>query len=272
MGSMRRLTLLSALAAAPVLLPAPAHAQFWVNEQGWIVTVSGNAIVSPSYVGASNYSFGAWPSISLRKAQDPAKFTAADDGISLALFSGSIWAVGLVGRYQSGRSDSDDRRLTGLREVDWSIQPGVFGEIWPIENTLRLRAELRFGIGGFSGPVGNISADFVQRWNQFTFYTGPRLAIGGSGWTDAYFTVTPAESVVNGLMAPYQASPGLSSIGWAAAVRYAYDQNWSGTVHLGYDRLVGSAADSPVTKVAGSANQFNVRASISYAFFWGGLR
>lgn len=269
---MRRLIVILSLFTAPVALSSPASAQFWVNEQGWIVTLSGNAIVSPSYVGASTYSFGAWPSLSIRRAQDPARFTAADDGISLAFFTGSMWTLGLVGRYQSGRSESDDWRLAGLQDVDWSIQPGVFGEVWPIQDRLRLRAELRFGIGGFSGPVGNLSADYIHRWNQFTFYTGPRIAIGGSGWTDAYFSVTPAESALNGLMAPYDASPGLSSVGWAAALRYTYDQNWSGTLHVGYDRLVGSAADSPVTEVAGSANQFNVRASISYAFFWEGLR
>jgi MipA family protein len=272
----RTLALLG-LVIAGCAAPQAASAQFWINEQGWIVTVSANAVASPAYIGASTYSFGAWPVVSIRRAQNPARFAAADDGVSIAFFGDRLWAAGLVGRYQSGRYYSDDRDLYGLEDVKWSIQPGVFAELWPVADTLRIRGELRFGINGFNGLVGNISADYVQRFGQFSFYTGPRIGLGGSDYAQAYFSVSPEEAAINNLeynggLTPYNASGGLMSLGWAAAIRYAYDENWSGTLHFGYDRLTGSAADSPVTQVVGSENQFNVRASVSYSFFWGGLK
>jgi MipA family protein len=266
-----------ALLGAACTAPQAASAQFWVNEQGWIVTVSANVVTSPQYIGSNQNSFAGWPSFTMRRAQDEAPFIAADDGISIALFGSPTWSVGLVGRYQSGRYYGDNHDLFGLEDVKWSIQPGVFGQFWPIARTLRVRGELRAGINGFNGLVGNVSADFIHTWNQFTFYTGPRVAFGGDNYMQAYFSVTPEEALINNAvlasgLTPYNASAGFSSVGWAAAVRYAYDANWSGTVHVGYDRLVGSAADSPVTKLFGSENQFNVRGTISYAFFWGGFR
>jgi outer membrane scaffolding protein for murein synthesis (MipA/OmpV family) len=65
---------------------------------------------------------------------------------------------------------------------------------------------------------------------------------------------------------PYRPTGGFTSVGVAAAAEYRWSPTWSTTLFGGYKRLVGSAADSPVTRRFGSPNQFNVGVSLSYSF------
>ena len=55
-----------------------------------------------------------------------------------------------------------------------------------------------------------------------------------------------------------------------ASATYQWNDQWATTVRGAYDRLVGSAADSPITRNLGSRDQFTVGASASYSFQLGG--
>ena len=54
--------------------------------------------------------------------------------------------------------------------------------------------------------------------------------------------------------------------------RLGGSEQWATTVYAGYDRLVGDAGDSPITRRLGSQDQFTVGARLSYSFaitpFW----
>ncbi|WP_406853986.1 MipA/OmpV family protein [Alsobacter sp. KACC 23698] len=245
--------------------PAPGS-----QPAGWLVTIRGNVIVAPNFPGAKDYGFIAYPSLSFRRTDDPEAFKAPDDGISFALFGDSRWSVGVVGRYQPGRYRQDDRSLFGVHDAKWAAEPGLFGEFWPLADTLRLRGELRYGFNGYSGFVGNLSMDYVQRLGKFTLAAGPRLAFAGGEYMDAYFGVSRQDALWNGLVTPYKAEAGVKSIGVAASATYQWNDQWATTVRGAYDRLVGSAADSPITRNLGSRDQFTVGASASYSFQLGG--
>jgi len=232
---------------------------------GYLVTIKGNIIVTPDFPGAKTYGFVAYPSLSFRRADEAERFQAPDDGISIALWGDSRWSVGLVGRFQSGRYRNEDRKLYGIQDAKWALEPGLFGEAWATDN-IRLRGEIRYGFNGYSGLVGNLGVDYVQRIGKFTLSGGPRMAVAGSEYMDTYFGVTAQDALWNGRVAPYKADPGVKSVGVAAAATYQWNDQWATTVRGGYDRLVGAAADSPITRTLGSRDQFTLGASASYSF------
>lgn len=249
----------SALAADLFFDPAP------VSTGGWIVTIKGNLKAGPSYPGADDIGFLAFPSLSLRRAGTPQRFSAPDDGVSFSFMDDSAFRIGVVGRFQGGRYLSDDRRLFGLNKVDWAVEPGLFIEYWPVA-FLRARAELRRGFGGHEGFVADLGLDWVQRFGAVTASIGPRLALGDGEFTRTYFGVTPLEAVLNGRVTPYRPSGGVTSVGATAALSYDWSEAWSATAHVSYKRLVGDAANSPIVKRFGSENQFGFGLSLSYSF------
>ena len=267
MRCVRSAALLACLVASPgvagaadlLFSPEP------MTSSGWIVTLTANGLVSPRYPGSDDLTAVAFPSVSFRRVGEPRRFTTPDDGLSLALYDTSRFRAGLAGRYRGGRYDGYDRRLTGLEDVDWAVEPGVFVEFWPVE-FLRARAELRHGVGGHHGFVADVGLDLVQRFGAFTLSGGPRIALGDGEFTRTYFGVRPFEAVLNGALPAYRPSGGITSVGLATALSYDWSPQWSSTVSASYSRLVSDAADSPIVKRFGSENQFTFGASLSYSF------
>ena len=70
--------------------------------------------------------------------------TSTYDGVSLALYDSTYFRAGLAGRYRGGRYDGSDRQLTGLKDVDWALEPGVF-----------------------VGCMVNLTPSFFNRWYSF---------------------------------------------------------------------------------------------------------
>lgn len=259
--------LASGLASVAAAAPATTTTTTEPQPYGWLLTIKGNVLVSPEFPGSKSYSFVAYPSLSLRREGTAEGFNAPDDGVSLALFGNSGWSAGLVGRYQTGRYTGDDRgRLTGIHDARWGVEPGVFAEYWPLQDTIRLRGEVRFGVYGYNGLVGNLSLDYVHRVGKFVISGGPRMALAGTDYMETYFGVTAQDALNNTQVTQYKADAGIKSVGLAAAATYRWSDNWATTVNAGYDRLVGSAADSPIVKNLGTNNQFSFGASASYTF------
>lgn len=250
-----------ALAADLALSPQPAAPV----APGWIVTVTANAKVGPRYPGADDFSILGYPSFSFRRVGEPKRFSTPDDGLSLPVYDTQALRFGLVGRFRGGRYLDDDRRLFGLDDVKWAVEPGLFLEYWPTD-MIRLRGEVRYGINGYNGFVGDLGIDGVFRSGPYTFAIGPRLSLGDSEFAQTYFGVTPYEASLNGILPAYSPSGGVTSVGLATSLTYDWSPQWSTTVSASYARLVGDAADSPIVKRFGSENQFSFGASISYSF------
>ena len=68
-----------------------------------------------------------------------------------------------------------------------------------------------------------------------------------------------------GNLQAYNADSGFRSVGLAARASYGLTDDWTFHVQGGYDRLIGDAADSPITE-RGSENQFTLGAGVTYRF------
>ena len=152
-----------------------------------------------------------------------------------------------------------------LPTVGFSFEAGGFAQV-NLTPALRLRVEGRKAFSGHKGWVGEVSADYVARsGDDWLFSIGPRVSLGDSKYSRAYFGVAPADVAASGLPA-YDPKGGVQSVGVTAGYMRQLTRNWGVAAFARYDRLVGDAADSPVTRAFGSRNQPAFGIALSYTF------
>jgi outer membrane scaffolding protein for murein synthesis (MipA/OmpV family) len=110
--------------------------------------------------------------------------------------------------------------------------------------------------------TSGLITDFTD---QFSLITAATASFISGDYADRMFGISAAGSAASGL-APYDPDGGLKDVGVAVIATYEWTDHWSGTLIGSYKRLVGDAADSPVVKDRGSADQFFAGVSIGYAF------
>ena len=93
---------------------------------------------------------------------------------------------------------------------------------------------------------------------------GPRVYLASDDYMDTYFGVTAAEAATSGLPA-FDPDGGVKGVGVEAEARYALTRHWAIRGKAGYERLLGDAADSPISR-AGSRDQFNAALGLTYRF------
>lgn len=235
----------------------------------WIVTLSAQGSVGPLYPGANRYSLFGLPGVSIRRADQPERFSTPDDGFNIALYDNPWLHVGPTGRWIGDRARYGDRELTGMSYVAPSVEVGAFAEVTPLP-WFRARLEVLEAVTGHDGMVGTASADVWHTFDKLTLSAGPRLYFGNNKFAETFFSVTPAQSAVNlasgGGLTPYNAGGGLTSAGLTVAARYDLNDRWRITGFGNYQRLTGSVADSPLTLHAGSPDQYTIGLEVAYRF------
>ncbi|HYJ51859.1 MAG TPA: MipA/OmpV family protein [Allosphingosinicella sp.] len=253
-------------AAALSLLAVPAAAQ---NSGGGTTVMAGiGAQAYPKYVGSDEYGIFPYFIGSFRRAGSPLNFSAPGDGLGVTILPrDSVFNFGPSVEFVNERQEDDVGAPVG--NVGFTVEAGGFVEIFPTEN-FRLRAELRQGIGGHGGLVADLGADFVIRdRDTYVFSIGPRARWADNDYHDAYFGITPGVAAASGLPV-YDPGSGIYSYGAAAGLTYKLGRNWGMQGYLGYDRLVGDAADSPIVRTLGSRDQFSGGAGLFFEFNIGG--
>lgn len=231
---------------------------------GWSVAASLEAQVSPDFMGAKTYSLGPSGGLQFSRPGEAPSFGAPDDSPGLQVLGDRTLSVGLVARYRSGRGD--DHALRGFDKIDWSIEPGIYAEWWPV-NGLRLRGEARHGVHGNEAWSGDLTADAVHDDPRWLLSFGPRLHLGDAKFTRTYFGVTAAEAARSPFgVTPYSADGAFTSAGATASVEYRWTRRWSILADADYERLFGKAGDSPIVARLGSRDQFTAALGLRYAF------
>ena len=250
------------------LAAAPAAAQD--DGGGHIVTIGLGAQALPQYPGANSYSIYPMPILGLRREGRPMPFMAHDQGIGFGLLgSDSVVNFGPAFQLRARRREDDVGAPVG--NVGYTIEAGGFVELFPVHN-VRLRGELRQGIGGHRGLVGDLGADFVIRdADTYIFSIGPRARWGDGDFNRAYFGISPTAAVATGIPA-YTPRSGFYALGGMAGLTYKLGRNWGMRSYFGYDRLIRDAAASPIVRRFGSRDQFSGGAGLFLEFTVGGHR
>lgn len=263
-----RLAAALAAALAPAALPAAAQEP---PPRNFIAI---GPALTPDHQGSSDYEAGVF--VTGNVFLGPARLEL--DGVGARLDVSSLLPVlpgldyGPALRFQPGRSDVENAQVDALPEVDDAVELGGF---------------LRYGapLGVFSADQGFVRLDVLADVadghggviatlvGDYTLRPIPRLGLSGlvstsivsDDYADSYFSVTGAGAAASGLSA-YQAGGGVRDVSAAVVATWAFTPAWGVVGVARVSRLLGDAADSPIVKDAGDANQFILGGALSYAF------
>lgn len=159
------------------------------------------------------------------------------------------------------RTAANSPELAGLADIDLAVELG-FGLAYQQTSWMAF-GEVRKGVTGHSGVTGTVGADYIMRPNdRFTIKIGPRVNFGNDEYANTYFGV-PTGSTAN--FAAYNATGGALGAGVQMTGSYFLDDNWSLDGGVSYEKLLGDAADSPIT-LNGSEDQWRVSIGLSRQF------
>jgi len=257
---------------APTSAAAAAPAAYVPAEPDWIVTIGGELRIGPKWAGASDGTFRitGGPLFSIRKVGTPPEYFGPRDSFGFTILDLGQIKIGPAVQIAWPRYESSDTALNGLGNVNFAVQAGAFAEYWPAQ-WLRLRGETRQGFGGEKGVTGDLFLDAIVPAGQFRFSAGPRVTAQSTAAVSPYFSITPTQSndsTVAGLLAlpVYHAGGGLYSYGAGGQAEYFFNPQWAAHGFVEYQRLTGSAADSPLVIQRGSPNQLTFGLGATYAF------
>ena len=239
------------------VLPSPSG--------NWTATVGIGGEYRPDFQGSKNWMLIPIPIISIRRAGSTGGFRGPRDSASIALIDFGNLRVGPAAKFVAARNSKDHSELSGLGDVKAAFELGGFVEYYAVD-WLRLRGELRQGIGGHQGAVADVSADFiVPLIDRLTISAGPRFTWKSTKAVAPYFGVDAVQSLASGLPV-FEAKGGAYSVGFGSQVTYRINPQWEVRAYVEYEKLLGDAADSPLVTLRGSSNQTTVGLGASYSF------
>lgn len=159
-------------------------------------------------------------------------------------------------RFVSERNSKDYSELTGLEDVNWTMELGL--GLGYEQRDWRVFGDARYGFFGHHGFVGTLGADVIARpIKGLTLTLGPRMDFGDEQFTKTYFGITPTEAAASQFSA-YSPGGGLVSAGVLFDAQYQIDERWGLEGQVAWNRYLGDAANSPITQF-GSTDQFQVK-------------
>lgn len=174
-------------------------------------------------------------------------------GLQAELIQGDRVRVRLGLRLDNGRDESDSPDLAGMGDIRPTVRARLAVQ-WDPSRDWRLGAGIGVDalnrVGGFL-----VDASVARHWAVGpgqVFTVTASLSAAGDRYLQAWHGVTPAQSAASGY-AVFVPHEGLRDVAVSAVWRSELPYGWAGFVGLGYSRLLGGAADSPLTRRVGSA-------------------
>lgn len=218
----------------------------------------------PAFPGADRGRIGPFIDYSRARGGEFFPFEAPDESFGFNVYEKKGTAFGLATNLQGRRKASDTDGY--LPSVKRSVELGLGAQTWMTPN-IRLRAEARKAISGHKAWVGNISADYVRQYgDDWLWSIGPRITLADGKFHRTYYGVRALDAVPASPLPPYRPKGGVHSLGLAASAQVQLTDQWGLAGYAKYERLVGDAASSPVTREYGSRNQPSIGLAVSYSF------
>lgn len=168
-------------------------------------------------------------------------------GLGLELVRRSEVRLNLGLRIDRGRESSASGALAGVEDVRGTLRART-GLVWQAGERWRLNAGWAVDL---LGRGGGHTLDAGVAWEQpvghrSTWAIGTTLTWADGRYMRSYHGITPAASAINGLPV-YQPGGGLRDVALSTTLRTEFGSMWSAYVGGGIGRVLGPAADSPLT-------------------------
>ncbi len=288
--------ILTALLAAGTLCTSPALAQdvapadagvaaaVPAADQGGDFAIVGLGVgVLPDYEGSDDYGVSPVPAAIGRVGGF--NFTFAGNRVSVDLIPDSVgpgWdfqagPIGVVNLNRSSTRGIEEDAIRALGKVDTAIELGGYvgigrtGVVTSDFDRLSLSVSYRYDVAG--GHESGILAPTLSYVTPLSTKALVGLIASAehveNGYADAYFSVTPTQSVASGLRA-YNADGGWKNWTLGGVAAHSLTGDITGGVQLFgtvvYRRLLNDFADSPITADVGSKNQWLGAIGVAYSF------
>ena len=236
--------------------------QAYCQDDGRTAVGGGLALV-PRYPGSDRHETRFIPVISFSLGRF---FVGGEQGggfgVRLYGDGGFSSGVALSPDFGKAREESDDARLRGLGDIDGTVRATLFAAYrygW-----LAVRASVSPDIGGeHQGTLARL--DVLGRYaarERLIFSAGPGATWASGQYARTFFGIDAQQSARSGLP-QHEAGRGLNSVRLSVGAMYVMTLNWTAGARAARARLVGDAADSPVTA---SRWQNNFATFLSYRF------
>lgn len=272
----RHATLLAALAfpvtalAADPPKPALTQPRLSALPSPWSGHISLGGAMMPEFEGSKHYKYLPFGSARIAYERYYLDFTGM--GAKVNLINSAIFEAGPMIGYNMGRdNDMDNRRLRLLPKVKGSVEFGGFAkvnfkQVMLQNDTLSFGAEFAMASEGHKGYRVSLQTSYgIQVTKPLFVAIDGKMTFADKKYMNAFFGITPAGAVATGLPA-VTASAGVSRADIGLSARYALTQNWGVTARVGYGRLLGDAAKSPIVRREGTTNQFMGMTGVTYRF------
>ena len=246
---------------------------------------------APVYEGSDEYRAVYFPiiapSFGATEGKRRFEFRGLDDVRIHALYLDRLSVGPLLG-YSFGRDDDDAARLRGLGDIDSGFVAGGFVNYDFVDTAdARIGVDVSFaaqvtgddfGRSGFGATRFRTDTDYgseigaalsadVQATNRLRLAGRAGVNFASDDYMRTHFGVSRAQSVNSGLagvgLPAFDADGGLKDVYVQAGATYALTERFELRATLGYSRLVGDAADSPVTA---DRDQFQGTLGAAYRF------
>ncbi|VEN72876.1 conserved exported hypothetical protein [Candidatus Desulfarcum epimagneticum] len=225
----------------------------------WTVRLGAVGMVKPAYEGSSDYEFqvfpmidAAWKNVFFNARRGLGAYVWDRDGLKIGLSLGWIF----------GRDEGDSPDLTGLGDLDGGLS-ALASAKWRLGDlSLGLRYESQ-ATGESAGFQIHADAGYaIQIGRKILLRPSAKAAFSSDGYMEKHFGVSASQSDRSGLAA-YDARAGLKSAGLGIMALYRIDRRWGIQTMASLERLMGDAADSPVTR---EENTYFLSLGFSYMF------
>lgn len=171
--------------------------------------------------------------------------------------------VNLALRVDQGRRESESSQLAGMGNIKSTVRTrlGVRWEPAPQWAVSLAGSVDALGRGGGYFVDTGVSRTFTIDARQRVIL-GASVAAGGNRYMQTWYGVTEQQSAASGYPV-YKPGTGLRDVGTNATWRIDVNPEWAGFTSLGVTRLLGPAADSPLTR---QPNSYSVAAGIARRF------
>lgn len=222
-------------------------------------------VYEPDYFGSDDYEFNADPQVYVKFRNF---VLLDDDGADIALLGFSRFRVGPTLRIRGRRDQDENPALRGLGDVGTTFEFGGFVAT-TFADRFAAKAKIRHGLKtGHRGTVidGTLTA-LVFRTDAFSMSTAAQMTWVGNRFADAFFTVTPEQSIASGgVLAPFEADAGFRNVGASVTGYINIAKRWSINPYATYNYIFDGFADTPIIDQFGDRNQFQIGFHIQREF------
>ncbi len=207
----------------------------------------------PDYFGSDDYKWTADPEVYIKFRN----FVFLDnDGGDIALVGFSGFSFGPSFRLVGDRDENDNAALTGLGDIDRTLEIGGFAATKFVDRFL-VRAKIRKGIvGGHDGLIVDAAGTaLLFRYGRVSTSVSANASWVGDRYADTYFSISPAQAAASGLPT-YDADRGLRDVGGSFNAYINVGRRWSLNPYVSYRYIFPEFAETPFIERFGDQNQY----------------